>query len=68
MSLLIISVQDLEDGTVSVRMVNEPPVTKGQTTFTQAERMGAVALNAIKGALEQDENRIVLVGADAMPH
>lgn len=68
MALLLISVQDLPDGTVSVRMNNEPPVSPGQTTFTPAERMGAVALNAIHGALDQEQNRIVLVGADGIPH
>lgn len=68
MALLIISVQDLPDGTVSVRLTNEPAVNPGQTTFTPAERMGAVALNAIHSALAQEEKKLVLVGADGMPH
>lgn len=68
MALLIISVQDLPDGTVSVRLTNEPTVKPGQTTFTPAERMGAVALNAIHGALDQEESKIVLVDATGVPH
>lgn len=68
MALLIISVQDLPDGTVSVRLTNEPTVNPGQTTFTPAERMGAVALNAIHGALDQEESKIVLVDATGVPH
>ena len=68
MALLMITVQDMPDGTVSVRLSNEPHVTPGQTTFTPAERMGAVALNAIHGALDQEGSKLILVGADGMPH
>ena len=67
MALLLISVQDMPDGTVSVRLTNEPPVNPGQTTFSPAERMGAVALNAIHGALDQEESKLVLVDATGMP-
>lgn len=68
MALLLISVQDMPDGTVSVRLNNEPPVEPGQTTFTPAERMGAVALNAIQGALDQESPKLVLVDATGIPH
>lgn len=68
MALLIISVQDMPDGTVAVRLANEPHVDPGQTTFTQAERMGAVALNAIQGALDQEESKLILVDATGMPN
>lgn len=68
MSLIVITVQDMPDGNVSVRLNTEPLVEPGKSTFTQAERMGAVALNAIYGALDQEESKIVLVGADGMPH
>lgn len=68
MALLLISVQDMPDGSVSVRLATEPHVTPGQSTFTQAERMGAVALNAIQGALNQEESRLILVDANGMPN
>ena len=68
MALLLITVQDMPDGTVSVRLHNEPAVSPGQSTFTQAERMGAVALNAIHGALEQEGPKLVLVDAAGIPH
>lgn len=69
MSMVIITIQDMPDGTVDVRMNSEPIVKPGQTEFTQAQRMGAVSLNAIKGALDEESERprLVLVGADEMP-
>ena len=68
MALILISVQDLPDGTVSVRLSTEPLVESGKTNFTQAERMGAVALNAIHGALDQEESKLILVDATGMPN
>lgn len=68
MALLLITVQDMPDGTVSVRLHNEPAVAPGQSTFTPAQRMGAVALNAIHGALEQEGPKLVLVDAAGIPH
>lgn len=68
MALVLILVQDMPDGTVSVRMSNEPHIEPGKTTFTPAERMGAVALNAIYGALEQEESKLILVDATGMPN
>lgn len=69
MSMVIITIQDMPDGTVDVRMNSEPIVQPGQMEFTQAQRMGAVSLNAIKGALDEESERprLVLVGADEMP-
>jgi len=69
MAMVIITIQDMPDGTVDVRMNSEPIVQPGQTEFTQAQRMGAVSLNAIKGALDEESERprLVLVGADEMP-
>lgn len=53
MAIVIITVQDTAEGSVDVRMQTDPPVKSGQDEFTQAQRMGAVALNAIQGALEE---------------
>lgn len=55
MAIIIITVQDTAEGSVDVRMITDPVVTPdhGPEDFTQAQRMGAVALNAIQGALEE---------------
>lgn len=53
MAIIIITVQDTAEGSVDVRMITDPVVAPEQSEFTQAQRMGAVALNAIQGALEE---------------
>lgn len=55
MALIIITIQDTKEGSVDVRLNTEPAVdgNKLPSEFTQAERMGAVALNAVHGALEE---------------
>ena len=63
MAIIIITVQDTPEGSVDVRMNSEPHVAPGQTEFTQAQRMGAVALNAIQGALEES-SPIVMTGGN----
>jgi hypothetical protein len=45
-------------------MITDPVVVPGQQDFTQAQRMGAVALNAITGALEE-ESPIVMTGGNS---
>lgn len=64
MAIIIITVQDTAEGSVDVRMITDPVVVPGQEEFTTAQRMGAVALNAITGALE-DESPIVLTGGNS---
>ena len=66
MAIILITVQDTAEGSVDVRMVTDPPVRPDQlpSEFTQAQRMGAVALNAIQGALE-NESPIVLSGGNS---
>jgi hypothetical protein len=61
MAIIIITVQDTPEGSVDVRMISEPHVVPDQSDFTQAQRMGAVALNAIHGAL-QEESPIIMDG------
>lgn len=61
MAIIIITVQDTHEGSVDVRMISEPMVSPDQSEFTTAQRMGAVALSAITGALEE-ESPIVLSG------
>ena len=68
MAMILITVQDMPDGNVDVRMHSEPHVLPGQVEFTDAQRMGAVALNAIHGALQDTGSKIVIAGADEMPH
>lgn len=64
MAIIIITVQDTAEGSVDVRMITDPPVAPGQVDFTQSQRMGAVALNAIQGAL-QEESPILLDGGSS---
>lgn len=64
MAIIIITVQDTAEGSVDVRMITDPVVVPGQQDFTQAQRMGAVALNAITGALEED-SPIVMAGGNS---
>lgn len=64
MAIIIITVQDTAEGSVDVRMITDPVVVPGQQDFTQAQRMGAVALNAITGALEE-ESPIVMAGGNS---
>ena len=68
MALVIIAVQDMPDGTVSVRLSNEPVLKPDQTTFTAAERVSAVALKAIHDAIDQAGPKLVLVDANGIPH
>ena len=53
MAIIIITVQDTAEGSVDVRMITDPVVVPGQAEFSTAQKMGAVALNAIQGALEE---------------
>lgn len=64
MAIIIITVQDTAEGSVDVRMITDPPVQPGQEEFTQSQRMGAVALNAIQGALEK-ESPIIMHGGNS---
>jgi hypothetical protein len=52
MAMILITVQDLADGNVEVKMHAEPPVYSDQDSFTDAQRMAAVALTAIHGAIQ----------------
>lgn len=68
MAMILITIQDLPKGDIDVRMHSEPPVLPSQTEFTDAQRMGAVALNAIRGALEEQPPKLLIAGADELPH
>lgn len=70
MAMILITVQDLADGNVEVKMHAEPPVYSDQDSFTDAQRMAAVALNAIHGAIQDNEPKgsaIVIAGTDDKP-
>lgn len=66
MALIIITVQDTKEGSVDVRLNTEPAIDpdKLPIDFTMAERMGAVALNAIHGALEE-KSHVVMDGGSS---
>jgi hypothetical protein len=70
MAMILITVQDLADGNVEVKMHAEPPVYSDQDSFTDAQRMAAVALNAIHGPIQENEPKgsaIVVAGTDEKP-
>lgn len=72
MALVHIAIQDMPDGTAVVRLTSEPPVQPGQAAFTDAEKLGAIALNAVHDAIAKANAargpQLVIVGADEMPH
>ena len=47
MALIVISIRDLDDGSCSVSMQDEPPVSAEQTEFSPAQHLATAALNAI---------------------
>jgi hypothetical protein len=69
MALVVIQVQDMPDGSVGVNLVTEPRIVGPKAKFTEAEKLGAVALNAIHTELESLAGpKLILAGADEMPH
>jgi hypothetical protein len=59
MAMILITVQDLNDG-VEVKLSMEPATPGSLVEFTPAQRMAAVALNAIEGAIQQEAPALVL--------
>lgn len=71
MALVLITIQDLPDGSVDVRLNAEPTVPPEQTTFSAAQQLSAKALNAIHTAILEEqkaESRIIVVDADGLSH
>jgi hypothetical protein len=68
MALIVIQVQDMPDGSVGVNLVTEPRIVGPKANFTEAEKLGAVALNAIHSELENTGPKLVVAGADEIPH
>ena len=63
MAIIVITVQDTKEGSVDVRMITDPQVEPGQEEFSTAQKMGAVALNAINAHLEE-ASPIVITGGN----
>ena len=61
MALILIRIQDAEDGGVDVNVQGEPrPQSLGDVPdFTPAQKLGAVALNAIHAQISEDAPRIM---------
>lgn len=55
MAQVVIIVSDDPQGNVMVTLHMEPQVQPEQGEFTNAQRMGAVALNAINSALTEEK-------------
>lgn len=70
MALVHISIQDEPDGQVAVRLTTEPPVLVGQAAETNAQKLGAIALNALHEAIAKVSTarhpHLLIVGADGM--
>lgn len=60
MAQVLIVINDDPEGNVTVTLHMEPQVQRGQTEFTNAQRMGAVALNAVNAALTEEKPLIEL--------
>ena len=52
MALIVITIKDQPDGSVSVQLQDEPSCTPDQTEFSPAQHIGATALNAIHHQLQ----------------
>jgi hypothetical protein len=68
MALIVIQVQDMPDGSVGVNLITEPRIVGPKAKFTEAEKLGAVALHAIHSELENIGPKLVVAGTDEMPH
>lgn len=68
MALVVIQVQDMPDGSIGVNLVIEPRIVGPKANFTAAEKLGAVAINAIHAELENVGPKLVVAGADELPH
>lgn len=72
MALVIIQIHDKADGSVDVSLATEPRMDGPRAKYTKAEEMGATALNAIHGMLEEQIHNakpaLIIAGADEMPH
>lgn len=54
MAIVLISIQDEPDGQVTVHLATEPPMLPGgQGAETNAQKLGAVALNALLESLAE---------------
>lgn len=51
MPMVILVVQDTDNGAINVKMQMEPATPASTSDFTPAQRLAAVALNAIEGAM-----------------
>jgi len=68
MALVVIQLQDRPDGTADVRLSTEPPVVDGQLADSAAQKMAVIALDAIHAAMADTGPKLVIVGADELPH
>jgi hypothetical protein len=71
MALILITIQDLPDGSVDVRLNAEPVTLPDQTAFSAAQQLATSALNAIHTAIveeKKEESRIIVVDADGLPN
>ena len=73
MALIILTIQDLPNGSVSVQLTDEPKCTEDQKEFTPAQHIGAAALNTIDKMVRDplyvnpNSKKLKLVGADELP-
>lgn len=59
MALIVLTIRDMNDGTVAVQMHDEPQVQPEQTEFSPAQHVATAALNAIHRQLNE-QPRILL--------
>ncbi|MDY7579380.1 hypothetical protein RGU70_13760 [Herbaspirillum sp. RTI4] len=70
MALIVITIKDQPDGSVSVQLTDEPACTPDQKDFTPAQHIGAIALNAVDKEIREPKvfdptsQKLIVVGAD----
>ena len=63
MALVVITIQDKADGSIDVNLNNEPRIPQDGAMvrqWSQAEKLGAVALNAIHAQLQEEQPHIII--------
>lgn len=65
MALIVITIRDMEDGSCSVQLQDEPRVQPDQIEFSPAQHVATAALNAIHAQLNE-KPRIVDIDGDPL--
>lgn len=68
MALVIVQLQDAPDGSVEVRLANEPHIASDRSTFTPAEKLGAVIVNTLHRAMSRQQDGLLISDGGELPN